>query len=379
MEENNETNVEETKVEEKQIDESKFKSAGDDSVVKVDLSKPKTEDNAVQERKTEEVPVEESPGDSGGLGEQVTSANVVEEITEENKEVQNEQPVPQEQVIEEPTTVLPENLKKLADFMNETGGTLNDYVELNKNYEEEDDSEILRDYYEKTKPHLNAEEINFMLEDRFSYDEEVDDEKEVRRKKLELKEQVADAKNHLDNLKSKYYEDIKTKSTGLDAEQQKAIDFFNRYNKESEESEKTFKMQQSKFQEKTEGVFNDEFKGFEYNVGEKKFRFNVNNADNVKQNQLDINNFVKKFLNKDNLMEDANGYHKALYTANNPDAIAQHFYEQGKADALKETVDKAKNVNTSARKSHGEIEVGGLKFKVVGDQNSSGLKFRNKK
>jgi len=260
--------------------------------------------------------------------------------------------------------------------MEETGGDLNDYVKLNQDYSKLEDNDLLYEYYKQTKPHLNTEEINFLMEDTFSYDEDMDEERDIRRKKLALKEQVANAKAHLDGQKSKYYEDIKAGSK-LTQEQQKAIDFFDRYNKESEENQKTADVAKSTFLQKTDNVFNDKFKGFEYNVGDKKFRFNVNNANEVKDTQSDINNFVKKFLNKKNEMSDAKGYHKSLYTAMNADAVANHFYEQGKADAMKNSVAKAKNVNMDPRQAHGEIDAGGIKFKVLGD-DSNDFKFKIK-
>jgi hypothetical protein len=216
------------------------------------------------------------------------------------------------------------------------------------------------------------------MEDQFSYDEEEDEDRDIRRKKLALKEQVASAKAHLDGQKSKYYEEIKAGSK-LTQEQQKAVDFFNRYNKESEENQKIAEASKSNFLKKTDQVFNNKFKGFEYNVGDKKYRFNVKDANEVKEAQSDINNFIKKFLNKNNLMEDAAGYHKSLYTAMNADAIAKHFYDQGKADAMKDSVAKAKNVDMNPRQSHGEVKTNGMKFKVLSDDNSSNFKFKTNK
>jgi len=214
------------------------------------------------------------------------------------------------------------------------------------------------------------------MEDSFSYDEEIDEERDIKRKKLALKEQVASAKSHLDGQKSKYYKDIKAGSK-LTQKQQKAIDFFNRYNKETEENQKTAKTNSEIFTQKTDKVFNDDFKGFEYDVGEKRYRFNVSNAEEVKTTQSDINNFTKKFLDKKMALKDAAGYHKSLYTAMNADAVARHFYEQGKADAIKDSVAKAKNVNMDPRQSHGTIEAGGIKVRVLGD-NSSDFKFKIK-
>jgi len=390
MEENKENVVEETTQETVQtVEESKFESANDDSVIKVDLSKPPTpEENETKEDNADDsgVVAESKDTESTEKQEEVQpeaeaqEAPVLEEITEDSteEEVTEVEEKIEEAVAEAEATgkPLPENIQKLVDFMEETGGDINDYVKLNQDYSKLNDNDVLYEYYKQTKPHLNNEEINFLMEDSFSYDEEVDEDRDIRRKKLALKEQVANARAHLDGQKSKYYEDIKAGSK-LTSEQQKAVDFFNRYNKESEATQKIAEKTKSNFLNKTNSVFNDKFKGFEYNVGDKKYRFNVNNASEVKETQSDINNFVKKFLNENNEMSDAKGYHKSLYTAMNADAIAKHFYEQGKADAMKNSVAKAKNVNMDPRQSHGTIDAGGMKVRVLGD-NADDFKFKIK-
>ena len=340
-----------------------------EEITKVDVSAPVEEIKAPEEKPEEET-VSDKKEEETPVIEEVTEEEQVEEVAE----------VVEEKIVDsvEKGVELPENIQKLMGFMQETGGDLNDYVSLNKDYSEMDNHTLLREYYKKTKPHLQSDEIDFLMEDQFAYDEESDEEKDIKRKKLALKEQVADAKNHLDGLKSKYYEDIKMGSK-LTSEQQSAINFFNRYNEESEKAEKLQQEAKTVFLDKTKNVFNEKFKGFEYNVGDKKYRFNVKNPGEVKDTQSDINNFVKKFLNKENKMEDARGYHKALYTAMNSDAIANHFYEQGKADALKESVAKSKNIDMDPRQSHsGVVESGGLKFKVLGD-NSTEFKIKMKK
>ncbi len=393
--EENENVVEETTQEQavETVDETKFESAGDDSVIKVDLSKPI--ENEDQEQTAEAA--DGSADDAGVVGSD-ESADATPEQEEVQPEAEAQDAVLEEITDEEPNEALkelvdevdeaveeaevtgkplPENIQKLVDFMNETGGTLEDYVNLNKDYSGLDNLTLLREYYKQTKPHLDAEEIDFMMEDQFSFDEEIDEDRDIKRKKLALKEQVAQAKNHLESVKSNYYDEIKNGSR-LTKEQQKAINFFNRYNKESEESNKVAEKRLNTFKQKTDNLFNDKFKGFEYNVGDKKYRFNVKNKESVKETQSDINNFIKKFLNEDNTISDAKGYHKSLYTAMNPDAVAQHFYEQGKADALKDSVAKAKNVSMNPRQEHGgEANTGGLKFKVLG-QNSSDFKFKIK-
>jgi hypothetical protein len=366
----------------------------DDEVIKVNLDKPPTpkEDEVKEE-------IKKDNADNSGVVELVEDADttekqeevqpeaetqetpVLEEITEEEVKEETEELTEQveEAVAEAQETgkAIPENLQKVVDFMEETGGTLEDYVRLNQDYSSYDDMTVLREYYKQTKSHLTDDEISFLMEDSFSYDEEEDEEREIKKKKIALKEQVANAKSHLDGQKSKYYEEIKAGSR-LTAEQQKAVNFFNRYNKESEETNKIAEKQTNTFKLKTQQVFNDKFKGFEYNVGDKRYRFNVKNANEVKETQGDINNFVKKFLNENNEMSDAKGYHKSLFTAMNPDAIANHFYEQGKADAMKDSVAKAKNVSMDPRQSFSNDNTSGPKVRVLNDDTSPTFKFKIK-
>jgi hypothetical protein len=340
------------------VDLAKPSETVEQDIIKVDLTKP------VDEVKPEQI-VEET----------AVLEEVIKEVNTETETIVEEV----EAVIEESIQTgkpVPENIQKLMEFMEDTGGDLDDYIKLNKDYSKLDDQDLLYEYYKQTKPHLNNEEINFLMEDQFSYEEDVDDDKEIKRKKLALKEQVANAKSHLDGQKSKYYDEIKAGSK-LTNEQQKAIDFFNRYNKESEVNQKAVKTNSDIFTQKTEQVFNEGFKGFEYNVGEKTYRFNVNNAEEVKNTQSDLNNFTKKFLDKKSALTDAMGYHKSLYTAMNADAVAKHFYEQGKADAIKDSIAKAKNVDMNPRQTHGMIEASGIKFKVLGD-TSPDFKFKIK-
>jgi len=399
MAENKETVVEKTTKE--NVTKVNIKQQNnDDNIIKVDLTK-KPEENAVREQETNEVPVRDEQTPSGEVQEENVEATdekptgestdnvqdetpVIEEVTDEETEKQVEEKV--EELVEETKEAitqaqetgkpLPENIQKLVDFMEETGGSIEDYARLNTDYSNYDDTTLLREYYKQTKKHLTDDEISFLMEDSFSYNEEEDEERDVKRKKLAFKEQVASAKSHLEGQKSRYYEEIKAGSK-LTTEQQKAVDFFNRYNKESEENQKIVESQNKTFRLKTDSVFNKNFKGFEYNVGEKKYRFNVKNANEVKETQSDINNFVKKFLNKNNEMSDAAGYHKSLFTAMNSDAVAKHFYEQGKADALKESMAKAKNVEMNPRKAFGEVETGGVKVRVLGD-TSNDFKFKIK-
>lgn len=382
-------NVQEEVVEEKveQQEEQKPETGfQEDGTYKVDLNKipnPEQQEEVVEEEEpvaeqeqeqqveevTEEV-TEEQVEEEVPVLEEVTEEQVQEQVEEVQEEV--EEAIAEAQETGEP---LPENIQKVVDFINETGGSLEDYVRLNQDYSGLEDKDLLYEYYKSSKPHLNVDEINFLIEDEFSINEDEDSDREIKRKKLALKEQVANAKNHLDGLKSKYYDEIKAGSKLL-PEQQKAVEFFNRYNKELEETNKIQERQSSIFKQKTNNVFNDNFKGFEYSVGEKKYRFNVKDAEKVRDTQGDINNFVKKFLNENNEMSDAAGYHKSLFTAMNPDLVANHFYEQGKADAIKESVAKAKNVDMDPRGTHSKpVNNSGFSVRPVGD-SSDDYKFK---
>jgi len=373
-------------------------SVDEDGTIKLDLRQ-----NAVQEQSTDEVPVRDEPavseevpaenleqpaeepaGEETPVEEPVEQQPVLQEITEEEVEEAAEELADEieEAVAEQAASgvELPENIQKVVDFMNETGGSLEDYVKLNTDYASLNEDQLLREYYEAVYTSYDKEDIDFLLNDKFSYDEELDDEREIRLKKLERKEALAKAKNHLDGLKSKYYDEIKMGSK-LNPEQQKAVEFFNRYNKESEEAAKVAERQTSRFKQESAKVFNEKFEGFDYNVGDKKYRFKVNDAGQVKETQGDINNFIKKFLNEKGEMKDAKGYHKSLFTAMNADQVAQHFYEQGKADAVKDSMARTKNVNMNPRGVHEEVTASnGWKIRAVDSgQSTSKLKVKFKK
>lgn len=374
----------------------------DDGTIKVNL-------DALQKQSTDEVPVRNEPEVSEEVQPENVEQPVEEPAREEEKpveaaepEVQNAENVEenesvlteiideeveetveavQEEVAEaieeaqETGEPLPENIQKVVDFMNDTGGTLEDYVKLNTDYSLLNEDQLLKEYYQSSNPNLDAEDISFLMEDRFSFDEDIDDEREVRRKKVERKQELAKAKNHLDDLKSKYYDEIKMGSR-LSPDQQKAVEFFSRYNKENEQASKVAQV----FNNKTKQLFSGNFEGFDYQVGDKKYRFKVKNIDSVKENQSDINNFVKKFLNEKGEMSDAKGYHKSLFTAMNADQVAKHFYEQGKADAMKNSIERSKNVDMNPRGVHQEVTTSnGWKIRAVdGNTSSSKLKVKFK-
>ncbi|MCP4323913.1 MAG: hypothetical protein GY787_19060 [Alteromonadales bacterium] len=329
--------------------------------------------------------MDEQVQESSPIAEVQEEKPVIEEVKEEEEEEEvisiGEEMEPQAEITaEEPQTVkqdinLPENIEKVVDFMKETGGTLEDYVRLNADYSNVDNDTLLREYYKQTKSHLDSEEISFLMEDNFKYDEELDEARDIRKKKLAYKEEVAKARKHLDGLKSQYYDEIKLRP-GVTQEQKKAMDFFNRYNEEQDVAQQ----QHEAFKSNTKDYFTNEFKGFDFKLGEKKFRYGVKNPSEVADNQSNISNIIKKFLNDKGDVTDVQGYHKAMYAAENADTIAQHFYEQGKADAIRDVAAKSKNISNEARAAApSDVYIGGLKVKSISGLDSSKLKIKTRK
>ena len=343
---------------------------------------PKQEEkDAIQIGETEEVSGDTPSGNSDKVEESVPESNEttegfspIQEVTEaEVKKVEAEvkEAIRDEKILGKQ---LPENIEKLVSFMEETGGTIEDYTRLNADYSTIDDVTLIKEYYKKNKPYLDNSDLDLLLED-FVYDEDVDEERDIRKKKLAFKEEVAKAKNFLEETKSKYYDEIKLRP-GVTQEQQKAMDFFNRYNKEQEQA----KQQHDLFKDNTRKLFSNDFKGFDINVGEKKYKYNIQNKDKVAENQSNITNLVGKFLDESGNVKDVNGYHKAMYAAENVDKIASHFYEQGKADAVKEVVNKSKNLtDTKARTSQGDVFIDGFKVRAISGADSTKLKIKTKK
>jgi len=390
--------VEEQKPVEEKIS---YKEVKKDGTIKIDLSKLKKfqeQNESTEEQSTDEVPVR----DESNVSEEVPEENkeeqvkelaqqsetqeevVLEEVTQEEvaetKKVEAEtiveQPVVEKEV--QPQVVVPENLQDLVKFMEETGGSLEDYARLNADYSNIDNDTLLLEYYKNTKPHLNMEEINFLIEDSFQFDEELDEQRDIRKKKLAFKEEIARAKKHLTGLKDQYYKEVKLGSK-LTREQQEAVSFYNKYSQEQQALGKAQKASAEHFKNATDNVFNQNFKGFDFNVGEKTYRFKVNDVQNTRQYQSDILNFVSEYVDENNMMNDAKGYHKALYAAKNIDKIVKHFYDQGKADAVKETTMKAKNIDMSPRSAPPIVNASGFKVKVLNGEDTSRLKFKIRK
>jgi len=383
----------------------KMKNLGEESepkITKLDLTKvkkePKKEEKyAISDTETKGLDVGEQTENSGGVDHKIRIESNKDDVKEQKVEsplqlINDEEDVTDKKEItksnetaivaseqkeipkEVETQKLPDNIEKLINFMEETGGTIEDYTRLNADYTNVNDEALLHEYYKKARPHLDHDERNFVIEDSFSFDEELDEARDVRKKKLAYKEEVAEAKNYLEELKGKYYDEIKLRP-GVTQDQQKATDFFNRYN----EDKKANEAKREVFEKNTSQLLNEDFKGFEFKLGEKKFRYGVKDPMQVAEQQSDITKIVKTFLNDKGDVIDTKGYHKAMYAARNADTIAQHFYEQGKTDAIKDTIAKSKNISTEPRKTaSGEVFVNGFKVKAISGQDSTSLKIKKK-
>tara|TARA_R110000824_G_scaffold263299_2_gene451972 strand:- start:137 stop:1309 length:1173 start_codon:yes stop_codon:yes gene_type:complete len=356
------------------------------TTTKVDLTNKKQEEtkDAISESRTGDVDETQSTTPVSEVVEEVRkvpqeetetkSEQVIEEITDVNPATKEIVEEIKEEIKENPQLELPENVEKLVEFMKETGGTLTDYVRLNADYSQINNETILKEYYIQTKPHLDSEEIDFLMDDNFAWDEDIDEERDIRKKKLALKEEVAKARGFMEDLKSKYYDEIKLRP-GVTQEQQKATDFFNRYNKEQEVVEQ----RHTAFKDSTKKLFSKDFKGFEFNLGDKQFRYGVNNPSEVADTQSNLSDFIKTFLDEEGNVNDYKGYHKAIYAARNADTIANHFYEQGKTDAIKDVTAKSKNISNELRPtSNGEVFINGMKVRAISGVDSSKLKIKTK-
>ncbi len=368
---------------------------GEETITKVDLRKPKEEKESAIEEVAEETTVNNEPEvkeETSVKEENLTEEPIIEEIKEDPKAEETpaeepvkggpkaEEPIKEENIQQEqPEVNVPEGILELVNFMNETGGSMEDYVKLNKNYEGIDNAALIKEYYSTTKPHLDSDEINFLVEDQFSFDKELDDPTDIKRKELAYKEEVAKAKQYLEGQKDKYYKEVR--NTGnLSTEQQKAVDFFNRYNTEQQEIAHQQEKATKQFTLKTNEVFNQEFKGFDFDIDNKKYRYKLKDVDNVKNTQMDVMNVIGSYLDDNKTLKDGYGYHKALFAAKNADSIANHFYQLGKTEAIKEISSESKNINMDPRQtSTGVVESGGIKVRAISGDDSSKLRIKLKK
>ncbi len=378
-----EETVQQTKaVEETPQEDTSYKEVKEDGTIKLDLGKLKKFQNKNEKTDAKEevrVQAQETQEPVTEQKEEIVE-EVLQEVTNEPEQPVAEvtQEVTKEEITPQPEVKLPENIESLVKFMEDTGGTIEEYVRLNADYSNVDNNTLLKEYYKSTKSHLDNSEIDFLIEDSFSFDEDLDEQRDIRKKKLALKEEVAKAKKFLNGMKDEYYKEVKLGSK-LSKDQQDAINFYNEYNQKQSAASEVQQKQYKQFEQSTNNVFNENFKGFDFKVGDKKYRYNVKDAAATKDYQSDISNFVREFLDENDMMKDAAGYHKALFAGRNIDKIVSHFYEQGRADAIKNTAIKSKNIDMGPRTVKPVVDASGMKVKVLGGEDSSRLKFKIRK
>ena len=252
---------------------------------------------------------------------------------------------------QEKNSPLPDEVSKYLDFKKETGRGFEDFIKANKSYDNLEDDQILKEYYSLTESDLDSEDIQYLMEDKFGYDEEVDDDRDIKKKNISKKRELAIAKKYLSKLSETYKTPLESSGSSYSEEQLKEINAYKEYVQKAQTEVESNKRKSEYFQKKTDEVFNSEFKGFEFNIGDKNVIYSSGDANEIKSKQVNVQSFINQYLGEDGLVNDAQGWHKALNAAMNPDKLAQYFYEQGKADAIGDVSKKSKNINMSLRQT----------------------------
>jgi len=279
----------------------------------------------------------------------------------------------------ENTESLPEEVSKYLDFKKKTGRGFNDFVKVNKNYDEISDEQLLKEYYSLTESDLDNEDIQYLMNDKFGFDEDLDDEKDIKKKNIAKKREVSKAKKYLNDLKENYSVPLESSGSSIPKETLNELEKYKEFLNQSKTTQEANQRKNDYFLKQTDKVFDSEFKGFEFNVGDKKISYAYGDTLEMKAKQKDLNNFVKNYVGEDGLIKDASGWHRALSAAMNPEKFAQYFYEQGKADAIGDVSKKSKNINMNVRQTPQAIGDTGFKARQVSDTSGRGLKIRSKK
>ena len=273
---------------------------------------------------------------------------------------------------------LPEDVSAFLKYKKETGRGIQDFMSLNKDYDSMNPDQILADYYSATEDDLDKEDIDYLLNEKFAYDEDVDEEKDIKQRQIAKKRELAKAKKYFNELKETYKVPLES-SGGLVSEDEKEnYEAYKKYIQESKSiEEETFKRSEY-FQKKTDEVFND-FKGFDFKIGDQDLVYLPGDTKEIKNTQLDINNFISKYLDDNGMISDAAGYHKSIAVAMNPDKFARYFYEQGQANAIDDVTKKAKNIDMGVRQAPQDMNKSGFSVRALDDSSGRGLKIKSNK
>lgn len=326
-----------------------------------------------QEKPVEEQPeaVQEEPQEEVQAQPEINEEDIVRNFLKEKYQIES-----LEDVLKKDEQKLPEDVDAFLRYKKETGRSFEDYMNLQKDWSKVNEQEVLRQYYKDNNPHLDDEDISYLMEEKFSYDEDLDDEREIKKKKVAMKDELYKAKSHFESLKEKYKAPLESSSADLPEEYKEAFSFYSQYNEQSKKEAQLQEERSKVFLEKTNNLFTEEFKGFEFDLGDKKQLFTPKDVSKVKEVQSDITNFFNQHIDENGYVKDAASYHKALFAASNADAMAKYFYEQGVADATSGLVKETKNISMSVRDNKPVENKGGLKYREVSPDLGRSLKIK---
>jgi len=359
-----------------------FKVLDDDGEVQNQVEETQVEDTVVDDEQVDDdSQVEETVEDDSQVED--TEVEETQEVDIDDARVlsylkeryQKEYNSLDEVLTQKEKAELPEDIKKLMEF------GVDNYLKINRDWNSENDATILKEYYKQTKPHLDDDDIAYLLEEEYSYDEDIDDDRDIKKKKVALKEELFRAKGYLNDLKEQYKVELGSSQTEVSEDYKKAFNFYQEY---TENSKKEIEIAQKKaevFLDKTNRLFNSEFKGFEFNLGDKKQVFKPSDVLETKTTQSDISKVIANHLDENGYLKDEHQYHKALAMFRDPDGFAKFFYEQGKSDATNNVIKDAKNIEMSVRDKKDVTPKGdGPKMRVVSnDDFEGGMKIRKRK
>ena len=340
---------------------------------------PKKEPEIIIEEKKKEPPTKENPSSEKideAPSSELNDEDVLSFIRDRyNKDINSVDELFAEK---EANEELPEDVSAYLKYKKDTGRGIEDFYNLQKDYDSMEDDSVLASYYSITEEGLDAIDIQDIMEDKFSIDEELDEPRDIKKKKLAKKRELAKAKKFLNEQKDKYKIPLESSGGGLSNNQQENLNAYKSYLEESKSIGEQNQKKYDYFLNKTNEVFNSEFKGFEFNVGDSNITFKPGTTEELKNVQSDVNNYINKFMDKDGRIEDPKGYHRSLAVAMNPEKFAQFFYDQGVSATVDNVSRKSKNINMDVRQAAQTITKDGMKIRAVGDTNSgSGLKIRS--
>ena len=355
--------------------EEKYQDSGanEPSIDKVNLS----EDNKTEESKENNNPVEEQEVETPLV--ELNDQDVLSYI--KNRYDKDINSVDELFAEKEANVDLPEDVSAYFKYKQETGRGIEDFYNLQKNFEEMEDDVVLANYYSSTEEGLDEIDIQDIIEDKFSFDEDLDEPREIKKVKLAKKRELAKAKRFLNEQKDKYNIPLESSGGGLSEEQEKNLNAYRSSLEESKSLEEVNRKKADFFIDKTNDVFNNNFKGFDFNVSDNNLTYKPGTAEELKNVQSNVGNFIGKYLDESGLIKDAVGYHKALSVAMNPDKFAQYFYDQGVANAVDNVSRKSKNINMDMRQQSQTVSKDGMKIRPVSsdsrNEHGRGLKIRS--